>query len=262
MRLQLIRHATLKLEIGGRTVLVDPMLAEQGSTPPIQNGPDDRNNPLVGLPMGVADLLKDVDAVLVTHTHRDHWDAVAAERIQKHIPMLCQPEDEKKFREAGFKDVRPVHDSVCYSDVEISRTAGQHGTGEIGRMMAPVSGFVLSHGGVRLYIAGDTIFCDEVLQAIALYRPTHIVVNAGGARFRQGDPITMTAEDVEHVCHAAPHAQIIAVHMESINHCLVTRAALNDHLATRGLQPRVAVPNDGEWLNLLPVSTSTRATGS
>jgi len=53
-----------------------------------------------------------------------------------------------------------------------------------------------------------------------------IVVNAGGARFLEGDPITMMPQDVIHVCKAAPHAQVIAVHMEAINHCLLTRGEL------------------------------------
>ena len=44
-----------------------------------------------------------------------------------------------------------------------SRTGGQHGTGEIAEMLAPVSGFVLrADGEPTVYVAGDTIWCDEV----------------------------------------------------------------------------------------------------
>jgi hypothetical protein len=73
-------------------------------------------------------------------------------------------------------------------------------------------------------------------------------VNAGAARFLEGDPITMTAEDVARVCRAAPEARVIATHMEAINHCLLTRAELAEALAEQGLADRVEIPADGENL--------------
>jgi hypothetical protein len=73
-----------------------------------------------------------------------------------------------------------------------------------------------------------------------------IVVNAGGARFLERDPITMTAENVVQVCRAAPNATVIAVHMEAINHCLVTRADLTQAASAAGIN--VKIPGDGEVL--------------
>lgn len=37
MKIQHIRNATLWLEYGGSTFLIDPMLSEQGANPPIFN---------------------------------------------------------------------------------------------------------------------------------------------------------------------------------------------------------------------------------
>ena len=113
--------------------------------------------------------------------------------------------------------------------------------------MAPASGYVLQHEGEpTLYIAGDTIWCHEVQEAIHRFHPQVIVVNAGGARFLQGDPITMTPEDVIHVCKAAPHAHLIADHMEAINHCLVTRSELARAAHAAGV--KVTIPEDGELI--------------
>ena len=76
--------------------------------------------------------------------------------------------------------------------------------------MGRVSGFVVrSEGSPTLYVAGDTIWCDEVEEALLAHRPDVIVVNAGAARFLEGEPITMTAEDVAEVCRAAPEARVI-----------------------------------------------------
>ena len=115
--------------------------------------------------------------------------------------------------------------------------------------MAPVSGFVVQAGdSPSLYIAGDTIWCEEVEEAIQAHCPGIIVVNAGAAQFLEGDPITMTAEGVARVCRAAPEARVIAIHMEAINHCLLTRAELAEALAEQGLAARVEIPAGGENL--------------
>src|SRR5437879_9610180 len=244
MRLRLIRHATLVIEYNGRKLLVDPMLGDAGAQRPIDNSPNPRNNPLVALPMPATELIKGIDAVLVTHTHRDHWDAPAAQLLTKYLPILGQPEDEQRFRSEGFTNVPPVGKSFKWDGIEITRTGGQHGTGEIGKQMAPVSGFVLRAAKEpRLYIAGDTIWCAEVRDALKKHDPEVIVVNAGAARFLEGDPITMTSDDVLRVADAAAQADVIAVHMEAINHCLLTR----EQLRARTLD-RVRIPADGKWI--------------
>ena len=74
------------------------------------------------------------------------------------------------------------------------------------------------------------------------HRPHAVVVNAGGARFNEGDPIVMTVDDIRRV-RTATDATVVAVHLEAMNHCLETRA---DVRAVEG----VVVPEDGESLEL------------
>jgi hypothetical protein len=71
------------------------------------------------------------------------------------------------------------------------------------------------------------------------------VVNAGGARLLTGDPITMTADDVVAVAHAAPWARVIAVHLEAVNHCLEPRADLRERVHADDVSDRVSIPEDG-----------------
>ena len=255
MRIHFVRHATFTFEVGDLRVLVDLMLGEAGPAPAIPNTPSRRPNPLVNLPFGaqgLSDLVEKTDALLVTHTHNDHWDGRARELIPKDMPVLCQRHDEETFSGAGFANVSPCEPDLTREGLRFIRTDGKHGTGEIGEQMGGVSGFVVrSEDSPNLYVAGDTIWCDEVEEALLAHRPDVVVVNAGAARFLEGDPVTMTAEDVARVCHTAPEARVIAVHMEAINHCVLTRAELAGALEEQGLAGRVEIPADGEKLEIV-----------
>jgi L-ascorbate metabolism protein UlaG (beta-lactamase superfamily) len=251
--LTLIRHATLVLEYGGQRLLVDPMLGEQGSAPPIEVTPNQRPNPLVPLPVPAPELVANVDALLITHLHEDHLDDTAETALPRSLPLACQPDDVDELSAKGFADVRPVDTEIDFLGIRVARTGGQHGTGEIAKALAPVSGFVLSTSAEpTLYIAGDTIWCDEVRDALSTHSPDVVVVNAGGARFNQGDPITMTPADVIQVAEATPdETVVVAVHMDAINHCVDRRAALRRALREAELlENRVLVPDDGAALDL------------
>ena len=254
MKIHLIRHATFVLDLDGIQILVDPMLNPAGAADPVPDTPYQRRNPLVGLPFEedeLARVIGEIDAVLVTHTHQDHWDERATEMLPKDLQILCQPEDEDLIKSSNFSEVTPVDSEMELSGIHFARTGGRHGMGEIGEKMGPVSGFVLrSAEAPSLYIAGDTVWCPEVEQALHSYEPDVVVLNAGGARFLYGEPITMTAEDVIRVSRAAPEAQVIAVHMESINHCLLTRDELIEKLEDEGLSGQVEVPANGELVEI------------
>lgn len=251
MSFTLIRNAAAVLEIGGSRFLIDPALDPAGARPPVPNTPSQRRNPLVDLPMCWEAIIAEPDALVVTHLHRDHFDATSA-TLDRDLPLLCQPEDADRLREKGFRDLRPIDCEAIFGDVTITRTAGHHGTGAIGRAMAPVSGFVFAAPGEpAVYVAGDTIWCQEVAEAIRDHHPGVIVVNASGARFLEGDPIVMTAEDVARVGAAAPNALIVVVHLEAINHCLETRNHYRRALPALGVDmDRIRIPADGEEVPL------------
>jgi L-ascorbate metabolism protein UlaG (beta-lactamase superfamily) len=233
------------LEIGGRRILVDPMLADAEEYPPIESTPNPRRNPLVPLPFPREEIVAGLDGLLVTHLHNDHFDHVAQELLPKDLPTFCQEGDEGRIRDAGFRRVTAVGVGLAWYGLALTRTPGRHGTGELGERLGPVSGFVVRPQGDRtLYIAGDTIWCDEVADALERHRPDVTVVNAGGAVFDEGDPIVMTVDDVARVCEAAPWTRVVCVHLEALNHCPVTRAEL------RGSGLPVLVPEDGETLDL------------
>lgn len=253
MRLTLVRHATLVVETAGRRLMVDPMLDAAGARGPVRGTPDERPNPLVELPMTAAEATAGVEAVLLTHTHVDHLDAAGVTAVPQGVPWFCQPEDIADLQPIGLQ-VRPVSAGAAeaWEGLSISRTGGQHGrTEEVIRGLAPVSGFVVrADGEPTLYVAGDTVWCSDVADAIAAHAPDVIVVNAGAATFLAGGTVTMEAADVVAVAEAAPAATVVAVHMEAINHCVETRAALAAAVAGAGVGDRVLIPSDGDALTI------------
>ena len=230
----LVRNATVLATVGETTFLVDPLFAEQGALPPIDDTPNDRANPLVPLP----DVDLSYDAVIVTHRHPDHFDDAAREALDADVPLFCQPAEADAFVEEGFTDVRPVAESASFDGVALHRTPGRHGHGELAERMGPVSGFVLE-GDETLYLAGDTVWYEPVAETLADFDPDAVVLNGGAARFNQGEPITMGVDDVAAV-REATDAAVAVVHMEAINHCLLSRGDL------RAETTDVLVPDDGE----------------
>lgn len=248
MKVQLVRHATMLISYGGKEILVDPLLSPAGEMPPISCSPNSRRNPIIDLPV-VFDqtTLATVDAILLTHTHQDHFDQAATALLPKSIPVLCQPDDEVKLQQLGFLSVLPVFTARRWNCIDFFRTGGRHGHGLVKKLMGPVSGYVLKAlDEPALYIAGDTVWCPEVEGALEAYRPQMVVVFAGAAQFVSGGPITMTAEDVGRVCRKAPGSKIVVVHMEAFNHCLLSRSELAQYLQKEQLTDQVFVPNDGE----------------
>jgi L-ascorbate metabolism protein UlaG (beta-lactamase superfamily) len=245
VKLTLIRSATLRIEYAGQTLLVDPQLDPAGAREAVPNTPNPRRSPLGELPEPPEAVVAGVDALLVTHLHRDHFDDTAKRLLDKHVPLFCQPPDTERLHADGFTHALPVHADAKHHDILIERTEGRHGTGEIGEQMAPVSGFVLAAPAEpTVYIAGDTILCDEVRHAVSTYAPDVIVVNASAARFNTGDPIVMTNDDVVTLAREVPDRQIVAVHFECVSHSTETRADLRARLRREGVT-NVIVPEDG-----------------
>lgn len=237
MRLTLVRNATLLVELAGRRILVDPMLDDAGARPPVEDSPKPRRNPLVPLPFPAEEIVRGLDAVLVTHLHQDHFDETGARLVPRGVPVFCQPEDEERLAGLGL-DARAVTDELDWDGLRIVRTAGRHGHGQLAEKLGPVSGFVMD----GLYLAGDTVWCAEVEEAIEQHRPRIAVVNGSGACFVEGGPLVMTSAEVREVAARVP--TVVVVHLEAIDHCLETRAEV------RAAVPGALVPQDGETIEL------------
>ncbi|ABS72913.2 MBL fold metallo-hydrolase [Bacillus velezensis] len=249
MNIQQIRNATLVVEYAGKKFLIDPMLAEKGAYPPFPNAPrQDQNNPLVELPTSVDNIIKDVDAVIVTHLHYDHWDEAAKEVLPKDIKLFSQnEEDATEIRNAGFKNVEVLTKDTLFEGIQLIKTKGEHGRGEILKLAGLVCGVVFKHQSEKtLYIAGDTVWYDAVQEEIDTHQPEIIVVNGGDNQFYEGGSLIMGKEDIYETYKAAPKAKIIVSHMEAVNHWGLSKEELKSFINEKEITSDVLVPEDGE----------------
>lgn len=258
VELQQVRNATAKITYADTTFLIDPMLAKKDAYPGFEGTYRSHlRNPMVDLPESPDEVISGVDAVIVTHTHLDHWDDAAQKALPKDMPLFAQHEaDAQLIRSQGFKNVRVLTDEAEFGGVKITKTGGQHGTDEmyavpaLAKPLGEAMGVVFQAPGYKtLYLAGDTVWRKEVDQAIEKYHPEVIVLNAGKAMMTgYKGSIIMGEEDVLHASQAAPNAKIVAVHMDAINHMSLTRDELRAYVKKQGIESRVEIPEDGASL--------------
>lgn len=249
MNIQLIRNATIVVEYVGKKFLIDPMFANKGAYPPFPNSPrQNENNPLVGLPTSIDSIMNDIDAVIVTHLHYDHWDEAAKKALPKDIKLFAQNDaDATEIQNAGFKNVEVLQEDTVFEGIQLIKTKGEHGRGEILKVAGQVCGVVFKHFNEKtLYVAGDTVWYDAVQEVIHSHKPEIIVVNAGDNQFFEGGSLVMGKEDVFEVYNAAPNAKIIAVHMEAVNHWSLSREELKNFTNEKGIASNVLIPTDGK----------------
>ena len=77
---QQIRNATVKITYKGTTFLVDPYFRPKGEDGCFQIAPKPElkklKNPLNELPFPINEIVKNIDGVILSHTHGDHWDRI------------------------------------------------------------------------------------------------------------------------------------------------------------------------------------------
>ncbi len=257
MNIQQIRSATVKITYGGSVFLIDPMFAQKDAYPPIpMSFSPDRRWPMVDLPVSEKEILQDVDAVIMTHYHIDHFDEFAVNSLSKDIKIFVQDEEDKKTLEKfGFLNLEILREEgVSFGDVKLYKTNCIHGEMEkafpyfekMGIRHEAMGVVFKCDGEKTLYLAGDTIWCGFVEEAIDKFSPDAVIVNAADAQLETSGSIIMGIKDIQALHNYAPSLKIIASHMDTVGHATLDRVGLRKYLKEHNLEDTVLVPEDGE----------------
>ena len=253
---QQLRNATGKVTYNETTFLIDPMLAEKGRYEGFAGTFNaEVRNPTVELPESKEKIMEGVDAVIVTHTHLDHWDEAAQQFIDKELPFFVQDEaDAAAVRKAGFKNVTVLDGGAEFGGVTLTRVEGTHGTqamyddAGLAALLGESMGVVFAAPGEKtVYLLGDTVWTPRVSKTLHAVKPDVLIMNTGYAKtLGFNESIIMGTADVAKAAAFLPEAEIVAVHMDAINHCTVSRKNVRDLAKMMKIEDRVHVPEDGE----------------
>lgn len=106
-----------------------------------------------------------IDAVLLSHLHRDHADVPTLRRVEQHVPVIGPRGTRAALRRARRADVREVTvgDIVDIAPgLRVRAVPARHDSrrGIVGGAESEALGFVVEGGGARVYFAGDTDLFD------------------------------------------------------------------------------------------------------
>ena len=247
MKIQQIRNATLKIEYGDQTILLDPWLQDQGtgfSASAVRAEMRGIRSPLNALPLTPDEILAGVNFCLVTHIHPDHF---TPDYLPKRMRIIVQnEEDRQEANSMGFENVLAfAGDTLNIGSITITKVPAVHGDNEkLVKRMGIGSGYILSGEHKTLYIAGDTVYCSTVEETLKKYKPDVIAVNCCEATMPEGRLI-MNLSDLAAICRQAPKALVIATHLDSVNHALLSSDDVRFFAQAHSLT-QVFVPKNGE----------------
>ncbi len=251
MNVHHLRNATLVLETGDKVILVDPMLGKKGTAAPtftfFRFKP--QRNPIVDLPAHAMHLVEKTTHCLLTHLHPDHLDKEAENFLRsRQIPVICSIKDEHRVRKKGLYVSQTVAywTEIPFLGGTIQGIPAVHGYGFVAKPMGHVMGFYITLPNEKsIYISADTIYTEDVHTALTQLKPDIAVVACGTAQLDIFQPLLMRMDDILKFVKNAPN-QILANHLEAVNHCPTTRNQLKNEVSKLGFSDKVFIPDDGE----------------
>lgn len=251
MKVHHLRNATMVLETGNQVILVDPMLGQKGTAGPpftlFRFKP--KRNPIIDLPANAMSIVNKTTHCLITHLHPDHLDKEGENFLRiKQIPIICSVKDEPILKKRGLNIIQTVDywKSTTFLGGKIQGIPAVHGYGFIAKPMGNVMGFYIELPNEKsIYLSADTIYTHDVHTALTKLKPEISVVACGTAQLDIFQPLLMRMEDILKFIQNAP-GQVIANHLEAVNHCPTTRQQLKTEVSKIRLSNKIFIPEDGE----------------
>jgi L-ascorbate metabolism protein UlaG (beta-lactamase superfamily) len=212
-RIVFLGHATVLIDLDGVRVLTDPLLRDRVAHLRRQVSSLD------------PDVYANLDAVLISHLHRDHLDLASLRLLGLEMPLLVPAGAGELLRKSGFTDVRElsVDEAAKVGALTVTAVEARHDGHRRpgpGGPRAETLGYLV-HGRRTVYFAGDTELFEGMSDLAPRLDVALLPVAGWGPTLGPG-------------------------HMDP----------LDAARAVRALQPRVAIPM--HWGTLLPLGVARR----
>jgi L-ascorbate metabolism protein UlaG (beta-lactamase superfamily) len=232
--LTFVGTATTLLKLGSFTVLTDPNFLHRGQRAYLGKGLWSKR---LTEPALQPQDLPDLDAVLLSHLHGDHFDRVARAQLSRAQPVLTTPAAARRLSDWGFaaRGLDSWTRQVLVKDDEslaVEALPAIHARGVMAALLPPVIGFLVEHhvrGALRrrIYISGDTLTGEHVSEIARRHPDIDVaIVHLGGTRVLF-HTVTMDAEQGVDFLQRVRPREAVPVHHDDYG---VFRSPLSDFL--------------------------------
>ncbi|GHJ05397.1 MBL fold metallo-hydrolase [Streptomyces olivaceus] len=235
-----IGNATLLIRYGDLTLLTDPNFLHRGQPAHLGYGLVSRR--VTEPAVDVADLPHaDLDAVVLSHLHGDHFDRVARRGLDRGLPFVTTPHGSRLLRGMyGFRRATGLRTWQRHtlrrgdSSVRVTSLPGRHAPGPARFLLPPVMGSLLEFGDrsgetrLIVYLSGDTLMYDGLHEIAERFPDIHLaVLHLGGTTLPGGLVVTMDAEQGADLLDLLRPRRALPVHYDDYP---VFRSPLQDFL--------------------------------
>jgi L-ascorbate metabolism protein UlaG (beta-lactamase superfamily) len=229
---------TVLIEVAGWRLLTDPTFDPAGEKYSFGWGTGSRK--LAGPAIAAGDLGR-IDAVLLSHDHHDDNLDRAGRGLLTSTDAIVTTVAGAKRLGGGARGLEPwattrLEATGGRPSIEITATPCRHGPPLSRPIVGDVVGFALAWEGQEhgvLWISGDTVLYDGVLEVAGRLRIDTALLHLGGVRFPITGPLryTMTAAEAVELCRAVRPRTAIPIHYEGWSHFRQGREAIEAELA-------------------------------
>ncbi|MFG2041791.1 MBL fold metallo-hydrolase [Dactylosporangium sp. NPDC048998] len=169
-----IGTATVLLRLGGFTVLTDPNFLHRGQRAYLGHGLWTKRRTEPAMEAGQ---LPELDGIVLSHLHGDHFDRVARRTLPRDVPVLTTRPAARQLRKwrfdgaVGLRDWDDVVLRRAGESLRVTAVPARHGPTGVHLAMPATMGSILDweregERRLRLYITGDTRFSSRLLREI------------------------------------------------------------------------------------------------
>ena len=253
-------NATTLLRLGPFTLLTDPNFLHRGQRAYLGKG---LWTTRLTEPALQPTQLPDLDAIVLSHMHADHWDRIATRYLDKDTPVITTQAAASALGRRGFRataDLRPWqrHELTRGEEtLRITSVPGVHGPGAMGRLLPPVMGSVLElvRGGEvdwRCYISGDTIFRPWLAEVLERCGPLDVVIPHLGGTKALGLTVTMDGRQGADLVDLLTPRVTVPVHFDDYSRFASPLGDFVEEVLRRRAPGEIRTVHRGDTISLRP----------
>jgi L-ascorbate metabolism protein UlaG (beta-lactamase superfamily) len=231
MKITMVGHSTVLIEVDGRKILTDPYFGTWGNPAYAR----------VGQPVMKRDEIKNVDLVLNSHNHWDHTDRRFFNSLPEKVPVLVpgwakwlarlrgvrHPIGLASWREWQFDGISVISVPACHIDF--------------------ATGFVIQSEDRRIYFAGDTYYRPFMKEIGGRFHPGVALIPVTTYRI----PMTMDNRSALRAVRDLKPSVVIPIHLgvtprSPLMQTQETPEGFALGVSEAGLETQVVILKDGE----------------